>query len=144
MANIRTKYLLYLLMSFLGFVDAFYLSWVKIQHTELFCGGSTNCATVNSSSYAYLFGIPIALLGLLTYLVIIIILIMGKQKVYNEDFVVFALFGITLIGVIFSAYLTYVEIYVIHAICPYCMVSAIIMLILFVMAISDLKKLMME
>ena len=45
---------------------------------------------------------------------------------------------VTLIGVVFSAYLTYLEIFVIHAICPWCVASAVVMTILFVLAIVDL------
>ena len=47
-------------------------------------------------------------------------------------------FLVTLIGVVFSAYLTYLEIFVIHAICPWCVASAVVMTILFVLAIVDL------
>lgn len=144
MTNIRTKFLFYLILSLLGLADAFYLSWVKIQNTELFCGGSTNCETVNSSNYANLFGVPVAFLGFATYLVIIVILLLGKQELISKDIGTFALFGITLIGTLFSAYLTYIEIYVIYAICPYCLVSAIIMLLLFVLTLFDLIKLLVE
>ena len=144
MTNIRTKFLFYLILSLLGLADAFYLSWVKIQNTELFCGGSTNCETVNSSRYANLFGVPVAFLGFVTYIAIIVFLLLGKKKLISKEIGTFVLFGITLIGTLFSVYLTYIEIYVIDAICPYCLVSAIIMLVLFVLAIYDLIKMVVE
>jgi uncharacterized membrane protein len=144
MTNIRTKFLFYLIFSLLGLADAFYLSWVKIQNTELFCGGSTNCETVNSSKYANLFGVPVAFLGFVTYIAIIVFLFLGKKKLISKEIGTFVLFGITLIGTLFSVYLTYIEIYVIDAICPYCLVSAIIMLLLFVLAIYDLIKMVVE
>ena len=144
MKNVNTSWCLLLLLSGLGLADSFYLSWVKIYHTEVFCGGSSNCETVNSSSYADLFGIPIAFLGLAAYSVIIGILFIGKQKMFSRDGITFAVFGITLIGTLFSIYLTYIEIYVIHAICPYCLVSAVVMLLLLILSINKLFKLLME
>ena len=48
------------------------------------------------------------------------------------------LFGMTLIGVLYSAYLTYIEVAVIYAICPFCVVSAIMMVILFVIVLIDM------
>ncbi len=50
------------------------------------------------------------------------------------------LFGITLVGVLYSAYLTYVELAILHAVCPYCVVSAIVMVILFVAMLIRLKE----
>ena len=51
-----------------------------------------------------------------------------------------AIFGISLGGVIFSIYLTYLELYVIHAVCPFCVASAIIIILLFILAILRLVK----
>ncbi|HAD05758.1 MAG TPA: hypothetical protein DCE76_01205, partial [Anaerolineaceae bacterium] len=55
-----------------------------------------------------------------------------------QQYADFLLFGVTLIGIIYSAYLTYLEIAVIKAICPFCVVSAVAMLILFIYSVKRL------
>jgi len=124
----------------LGAVNALYLSVNKLMHRPVFCGGSGNCETVANSPYSEIAGIPIALLGLGAYLVILLLLYLETRSEFWQENSPLALFGITLIGVIYSAYLTYLELWVIYAICPYCVVSAILMLILFVVAIIRLVQ----
>ncbi len=128
------------LIAAIGFIDALYLSWVKLAHTEVFCGGSSNCSTVNSSRYAEIYGIPIAFLGLGAYIVILILLSLeGRNNSWKELFPL-VIFGMSLIGSLYSIYLTYVEIAVIKAICPYCVVSAVMMLFLLVVSILRLAR----
>ncbi len=128
------------LIAAIGFIDALYLSWVKLAHTEVFCGGSSNCSTVNSSRYAEIYGIPIAFLGLGAYIVILILLSLeGRNNSWKELFPL-VIFGMSLIGSLYSIYLTYVEIAVIKAVCPYCVVSAVMMLFLLVVSILRLAR----
>ena len=119
----------------IGLLDSFYLSWVKLTHREALCGGSGDCQTVANSPYSEIAGIPIALLGFGAYLVIIGILLLENRVSFLREYSSMILFGITLAGVLYSIYLTYIEIAVIYAICPYCVVSAIVMLLLFVLSI---------
>jgi uncharacterized membrane protein len=85
-------------------------------------------------------GVPIAFLGLGAYLVVLALLYLENHAGFWQENVSLLVFGISLVGVIFSAYLTYLEIWVIHAICPYCVVSAIGMLALFVASILRLRQ----
>lgn len=128
-----------LLLSIVGVLDALYLSWEKLFNTDVFCGGSSSCETVNSSVYSELYGIPIAYLGFLLYFAIILILFLEKRKFIPYEISVFLLFGITFIGSLFSIYLTFIEFAVIKAICPYCFLSALIMLLLFTLNAIRLK-----
>lgn len=122
----------------IGFLDSFYLSWLKLTHREAFCGGSGDCQTVANSLYSEVAGIPIAILGMGAYLVIIGLLYLESKNQLWREYSPLMVFGITFAGVIYSAYLTYIEIAILHAICPYCVVSAIAMLLLFIFSIPRL------
>ncbi len=125
-------------VSLIGFLDSLYLSWLEFTHREAFCAGSGDCQTVANSPYSEIAGIPIAVLGIGAYLVILGLLYIGQKGEYWREYTPLMIFGISLVGVIYSIYLTYIEIAVIYAICPYCVISAIAMLLIFVMSIARL------
>jgi uncharacterized membrane protein len=133
-------YQIALIVAGIGFLDSLYLSWVKIVNSQVYCGKSGQCETVNNSPYSEIGGIPIAYLGLGAYLVILALLYIEMRSPFWQENFPLALFGISLVGVIYSAYLTYIEIAVLHAICPYCVVSAIAMVLLFIIAIIRLVR----
>jgi uncharacterized membrane protein len=129
-----------LIVAIIGLLDSLYLSWVKIANSQVYCGTSGQCETVNNSQYAEIAGIPIAYLGFGAYLVIMGLLLLETRSPFLRENSPLALFGISLVGVIYSAFLTYIEIAVLHAICPYCVVSAIAMVLLFIIAILRLLQ----
>jgi uncharacterized membrane protein len=88
-------------------------------------GGHSSCQTVQSSVWSELDGIPVALLGLIGY-----ILILGSLLVPDREESRLATLGLTIIGFGFSAYLTYRELFTIHAICSWCVSSAILLTLL--------------
>jgi uncharacterized membrane protein len=88
------------------------------------CGISHGCETVQTSAYADLLGIPVALLGLITYVVIFVSLrLRGERPLLTS-------YALTLIAFAFSVYLTYRELFTIHAICSWCVSSAIVFTLL--------------
>jgi uncharacterized membrane protein len=101
-----------------------YLTYVHYAGLHPVCGISHGCETVQTSSYASLFGIPVALLGLITYVLILISL---RRP---DETGLLASYGLTLIGFGFSVYLTYREVFTIHAICSWCVSSAIVFTLL--------------
>jgi uncharacterized membrane protein len=101
-----------------------YLTYVHYAGLHPVCGISHGCETVQTSSYAYLAGIPVALLGLVAYLLILVAL---RRQGNNALFTGYVL---TLIGFGFSLYLTYREVFTIHAICSWCVSSAIVFTLL--------------
>ena len=104
------------------------------------CLGNGGCHNVNFSPYSEINGIPVSVFGIVAYLAILCILVLeGRVKIAKENGPL-AIFGISLGGVAFSAYLTYLEIYVIHAICPFCVASAIAITFIFILAIIRLVK----
>ncbi len=124
----------------LGALDALYLLIFKLTGNSRMCLGNGGCHDVNFSSYSEIYGIPVSVFGMAAFLAILCILFLeGRLKVAKE-YGPLAIFGISLGGVIFTAYLTYLELYVIHAICPFCVASAILITLIFILAIIRLVK----
>ena len=129
-----------IVVAVIGIIDALYLSYVKIAHQEVYCGGSGACDTVNNSPYAEISGIPIAYLGLGAYILILVLLFLEKRGEFWANYSPMIVFGMTLAGMLYSIYLTYIELAVLHAVCPYCVVSAIAITVLFILSLVRLFK----
>jgi uncharacterized membrane protein len=104
------------------------------------CLGAGGCHNVNFSPYSEIGGIPVSVFGMAAYLVIAGILLLEPRLMIAQENGSLVIFGISLAGVAFSAYLTWLEIYVIHAICPFCVASAVIISLIFILAIIRLIK----
>ena len=122
----------------IGLIDSIYLGIVKLTHQEVYCAGSGACESVNNSPYSEINGIPIAYLGLFAYIIIILLLFLEPRGAFWREYSPIIVFGMVLAGFLYSIYLTYIEIYVLRAICPYCVVSAVVMLVLFVVSLIRL------
>jgi uncharacterized membrane protein len=95
-----------------------------------FCaGGSHGCERVQSSSYASVGGIPVALLGLVGYVGIAVALVAPGERAR------LAAAALAVSGFGFSAYLTYLELFVIDAICQWCVASAVLLTLLCVLTV---------
>ncbi len=123
-----------ILLAFLGLLDSVYLVWVKYTGAYALCGPIGNCESVNTSQYSEIFGIPISLLGAGAYAIMIVLLLLENRSQIWAEFSSLIVFGISLIGVLYSIYLTYIEIVVLKEICPYCVISAIILVILLLLS----------
>jgi uncharacterized membrane protein len=127
-------------LSVIGTADAIYLLIYKLTGNPHMCLGNGGCHNVNFSPYSEISGIPISVFGLFAYLAILCILALEARIKIAKENGLLAIFGISLCGVDFSFYLTYLEIYVIHAICPFCVISAISITFIFILAIIRLVK----
>jgi uncharacterized membrane protein len=127
-----------LVLAFIGMLDSVYLLIYKISKNNAMCLGNGDCSTVNASRYSEIYGIPVSLLGILAYLAIMALLFLELRKIISRENSTLLVFGLSLVGVIFSSYLTYVEFYVIHAVCPFCIISAIVIALIFVISIIRL------
>ena len=107
-----------------GIGIAGYLTYVHYAGLHPICGISHGCETVQTSSYASLFGIPVALLGVVTYVLILLSLRRRDERGLVAGY------ALTVIGFGFSVYLTYREVFTIHAICSWCVSSAIVFTLL--------------
>ncbi len=114
------------LLILVGLGIAMYLSYVEIAHVEAFCGPIGECSFVQSSPYARILGIPVAVLGVVYYLAIGA-LWAGRRYLVGRgaDLATLGLLGLTLFGVLFSIYLTCLELFVVQAVCSWCLASAV-------------------
>jgi uncharacterized membrane protein len=113
-----------IVLCILGIGDAGYLTYVHYAGLKVLCLSSGGCETVQASRWAKLDGIPVSVLGLIGYIGIL------GSLVIRTELGRAAGFAIALIGFGFSAYLTYRELFTIHAICQWCVGSAVLMTLL--------------
>jgi len=127
--------------SLIGLIDALYLTWEKISNNPALCiRGLGDCYSINNSIYSEFYGIPVSVLGAGAYLLILVVLFLEPMNSFFKSNSTFFVFAITLAGTLFSVYLTYIEIAVLKKICPFCVVSAITMLVLLVFSMLRLIK----
>jgi uncharacterized membrane protein len=114
-----------------GMAVAGYLTYVHYAGLEPFCaGGGGGCERVQSSSYAELAGVPVALLGLIGYALILASLAVPAEPGRMAGAL------LAFVGFGFSAYLTWVELFEIDAVCQWCVVSAVLMTALAAASVS--------
>ncbi|MGD0006968.1 MAG: thioredoxin domain-containing protein [Terriglobia bacterium] len=132
---------LLLALPLLGLFDSLYLLWVYTSPSRpMVCLGS-GCDAVRASSYAHLFGLPLpafgvasyALLGLLIFAEVLVSPRLGRAIQY-------AVAGISCGGFLFSIYLTSLAEFVIHALCVWCVVSALVVTGIFVLSLLELRR----
>jgi len=128
-------------LAVMGLAISAYLTYVYTTDQVAICMGSGGCDTVQHSAYAWIFGIPMPVLGLGAYLLVLVLALLALRGREPADWSVLALFGTALVGLLFSAYLTYLELFVIHAICFWCAVSAVIQVFLFVLSTMVWRRL---
>jgi uncharacterized membrane protein len=124
-----------LVLALIGTGISGYLTWVHYGHLKIVClSGGGGCEKVQSSSYAELAGLPVAVLGLVGYL-----LILASLALPEDDGAVAAAF-LALVGFGFSLYLTWAELFRIHAICQWCVASACVMTVLMVVSVARVLR----
>jgi uncharacterized membrane protein len=132
---------LMILLTVAGLGVSAYLMWgYTTPGVTLACGGSSGCETVKNSVYASLLGIPLPVMGLAAYTALLLLLLVSNRLMAWTAYIALAIFGISLVGVLYSAYLTYLELFVIEAICRWCVASAIIMAVIFGLSTLNLLR----
>jgi uncharacterized membrane protein len=105
------------------------------------CGPVGDCDAVQTSVYSELFGIPVAVLGALSYLGILALWAvshLGRDQA--ADLARLGLFGLALVGSLFSLYLTFLEPFVIGAVCAWCLASAVTMTLILLLATQKVVR----
>ena len=124
----------------LGIVVAGYLVTKRFTGGSLACTRWAQCDVVNNSMYSQIYGVPISVIGLAGYLVLLALALAAMWTKGPTQRKILALsFVLSLGGVGFSAYLTYLEIYVIEALCAWCVASAIIISVLAIVAAVTIR-----
>lgn len=123
-----------------GAILALYLALYKLGLIgELTCSIGS-CETVQLSKWATFLGLPVALWGVGAYLAVLALALIGLQPAFlNSRAISWMLVGLNAWNVAFSGWLTYLELYVIDAICMWCVVSAILIVIIFGLSLLDLR-----
>ncbi len=125
------------LLALVGLFVALYLWLYKIGAIgELKCGTGA-CEQVQTSRYAEFLGIPVALYGVVGYAALLGVALVGLQPAFLlKRGPTLLLAGLSSVGVAFTGYLTYLELFVIHAICRWCVVSAVIITVIWVVSLG--------
>jgi uncharacterized membrane protein len=124
-------------LSVLGLGVAFYLTYVETKNVSAVCGPVGDCNAVQSSPFAKLFGfLPVGLLGLLGYVGIIVAWFVARSESAYGRIAALLMFGMALFGVLFTIYLTYLELFVIHAVCIWCLSSAVLMALILMLSVG--------
>jgi uncharacterized membrane protein len=121
-------------LALVGFFLALYL-WLH----ALGVGGALKCGTggcevVQTSRWAVFLGMPVAFYGVVGYALLLIVALVGPPRA------AMLLAALATIGVLFTAYLTYIELFVLHAICRWCVGSAAIMLAIWIVALAGVRS----
>jgi uncharacterized membrane protein len=124
--------LVIIVLTVLGLLVAGYLTWSHYSGEPVYCGQSGSCELVNSSRFAYLGSIPVALIGLLGYLVILVLSLIPPKE--DRQWPMLLIFGGALIGVMLQWYLFYIEVAVLRAICYWCVTSQAIITVIFLLS----------
>jgi uncharacterized membrane protein len=128
-----------LALSAVGVGVSAYLTYSHYGGTPLYCEGVHGCDTVAASEYSVLVGIPVAVLGMLLYVGIIACALGGLVwPVTLGDASALGVFGLGLMGFVYSGYLTWVEIFRIEALCLWCVISACLLTIVFILSVAHL------
>ena len=127
-------------LSLVGFFVSLYLWLWKVGLLGTIACGDGGCETVQLSEYAQFLGVPVAFYGMIGYLALIVVSFVGLQPRWaDRRGPTVALVAIAALGVAISGYLTYLEAAVIHAWCRWCVVSAILIAAVLIVALVGLS-----
>jgi uncharacterized membrane protein len=128
-------------MALIGFFIAFYLLAHSLGWTGSLLCGVGNCERVQESPYSHIGPIPVAALGVVGYVVMLVAAFVGIQPAGRESR---AVGGVLLLGGVvgfaLSLYFTYLEAAVLHAWCQWCVMSAIIMTLIFLASLPEARR----
>jgi uncharacterized membrane protein len=123
-----------LLVAVVGIVVASYLTYVHYRPEALICTGSGGCETVQDSKYAVLAGVPVAVLGLSAWIAVLVL------TIWNSELARTVTAAIALGALGFVAYLVILQLFVIDAICAWCMANDVLLVpVLAVLALLRIK-----
>ena len=108
------------LVALAGVAVAGYLTWAHFADSTVVCVAGGGCETVQESEYAEIAGVPVAVLGLVAYTVILALI------VWDAPVARLAAAPIALIGALFGMYLLALQLFVIDAICVWCLANDVL------------------
>ena len=140
----KLKIFLLSLLSLFGIIDAGYLTYEHFSQVIPPCTINrffpiiSDCGKVLRSSYSVIFGVPLAVFGVIQYSLLFIVLILLLK--YKNKIITYWIIFQSMIGAIFSLYFVYIQLAILNSICLYCMLSAIISFTIFFLATKFFHK----
>jgi uncharacterized membrane protein len=133
----RILYVVIALLSLVGLADALYLTVEHVTGQTVRCTLVSGCSEVLSSSYAVIAGIPLAAVGAAAYFSVFSL---ATLAIFGYRIAGKLLAPLTALMLLVSLWLIYLQAFVIHAFCQFCLLSATITILLFVFAFLTWKK----
>jgi uncharacterized membrane protein len=130
----------------LALAGVFVALYLTLHRMGFFGGGALvcgvgSCDVVQASRWAVFLGLPVAAWGLGFYIVVLAVALVSLRDRFLDSLpMAVILLGLATSGFLFSTWLTYLELFVIHAICQWCVVSAILATGIFVAAVLDFRE----
>ena len=132
-----------LILVVIGLAISGYLSYVKLTEVPLVCVANSdvfNCEVVQNSAYSQIAGIPVAWLGFATYAVLFVLLLLENRIGFLRQNGILVIFAITIFAWLYSMYLVYLQLFVLQALCPWCLAHEATMTLLFIVTCLRLRK----
>src|SRR5690606_34145678 len=127
------------LLALTGVLVSAYMTAYKLGFVGSLVCGTGGCETVQNSPWSVFLGVPVPVIGLLGYGLLFGAALLGIQPRFEDDRrIALVLIGGAVIGAVFSAYLTWLEVSVIHAWCRWCVVSAILAGLILLLSLPEL------
>ena len=129
------------LISLLGLFLGVYLTLYKFGYIGSLVCNVSSCEQVQSSRWSVFLGLPVATWGLGFYAVMLALSLVGLQASFEDSPAIsLALLGIATVGLLFTAWLNYLEAFVLNAWCEWCIASALMVVALFALAVADWQR----
>ncbi|MBA2684809.1 MAG: vitamin K epoxide reductase family protein [Gemmatimonadaceae bacterium] len=135
-----TRRQLLVLLAVIGVGIALYLTLYKIGVIGVLSCTVGSCEAVNTSKWSVFLGLPVSAWGLLAYVALLVIALIGGTEAREQSVPIAKIIvALAAWSVLFSAWLTYLELFVIHAICIWCVTSALLWVVILAVSIADLR-----
>lgn len=137
-----TKRMWMALISLLGLFLGVYLTLYHYGYVGTLACGVSSCETVQTSRWSMFLGLPVATWGAGFYALMLVLCFLGLQESFaDSQGLALAIMLLAAWGLIFTAWLDYLQGFVIHAWCEWCLGSAAMVLLLFILALLDWREL---
>jgi uncharacterized membrane protein len=131
--TLRKTFLLMFLLAIFGFADSFYLTLEHFLKRSVICLNGSGCDLVLQSSYSVVLGIPISAVGLVYYLSVAVLSFWAYKK--NSELQRYFVARLPLVGFLASAWFVYLQAFVLRAYCTWCLFSALLSTIIFILGL---------
>lgn len=127
-----------IILSLIGFLVSAYILYSKKFDKPLFCPIGGNCDDVVKSKYGKTFGVENTIPGMAYYILIFVYALglMSNRNLFKEVVIYYSAVGMSLVSVLFSLYLAYIQKFVLKKWCYYCIISTIASILIFILLIE--------